>query len=86
VKNKLLSKSSEVCVFPVKTCAEEIGSNSLVALQSSPRPLLIGSSIQYIGGKLLIMGGSAVCFSFGTYWNKGCFTLVCGSDRLTFGV
>ena len=21
------------------------------------------------------MGGGAVCFSFGTYWNKGCYTL-----------
>lgn len=25
--------------------------------------------------QLLLMGGSAVCFSFGTYWNKGCYTL-----------
>jgi tRNA wybutosine-synthesizing protein 4 len=21
------------------------------------------------------MGGSAVCFSFGTFWNRGCFTI-----------
>ena len=40
-----------------------------------PRPLLIGSSVVSIGDLLLVMAGSAVCFSFGTFWNKGCYTL-----------
>lgn len=40
-----------------------------------PRPLLIGISIFCSGDTLVIMGGGAVCFSFGTYWNPGCFTL-----------
>jgi tRNA wybutosine-synthesizing protein 4 len=26
-------------------------------------------------GNLIIMGGGAVCFSFGTFWNKGVFSL-----------
>jgi len=35
----------------------------------------IGISVASIDGVLLVMGGGAVCFSFGTYWNKGCYTL-----------
>jgi len=42
---------------------------------SIPQPLLIGSSLVSKGNSLLVMGGSAVCFSFGTFWNKGCYTL-----------
>lgn len=40
-----------------------------------PRPLLIGTSAISNGDSIIIMGGSAVCFSFGTFWNKGCYTL-----------
>lgn len=40
------------------------------------RPLLIGHSIATSGRSLLIMGGGAVCFSFGTFWNKGCYTVL----------
>jgi tRNA wybutosine-synthesizing protein 4 len=39
------------------------------------RPLLVGHSISTSGNSSLIMGGGAVCFSFGTYWNRGCYTL-----------
>src|SRR5436309_2075178 len=40
-----------------------------------PRPLLIGSSVSNMNENLIIMGGGAVCFSFGAFWNKGCFSL-----------
>lgn len=40
-----------------------------------PRPLLVGISAISSNDQLVIMGGSAVCFSFGTFWNKGCYTL-----------
>jgi tRNA wybutosine-synthesizing protein 4 len=42
---------------------------------SSPRPLLVGMSVLSVNDSLIIMGGSATCFSFGTFWNKGCFTI-----------
>lgn len=32
------------------------------------------------------MGGSAVCFSFGTYWNTGCYTLQIVDDAWKCGV
>lgn len=41
-----------------------------------PRPLLIGVSVAFARSGLLIMGGGAVCFSFGTSWNRGCYTLM----------
>ena len=40
------------------------------------RPLLVGHC-SYLGGdhELLIVGGGAVCFSFGTFWNAGSWTM-----------
>ena len=48
---------------------------TFVPTASKPRPLLIGVSVLSVRDSLVIMGGSAVCFSFGTFWNKGCFTI-----------
>ncbi|WEW60940.1 tRNA methyltransferase ppm2 [Emydomyces testavorans] len=43
---------------------------------NGPRPLLIGhSSLVVDEHKVLIAGGGAVCFSFGTYWNRGTWLL-----------
>ncbi|KAI1433080.1 leucine carboxyl methyltransferase [Xylaria sp. CBS 124048] len=49
---------------------------SLNKSPSIPRPLFVGTSVALAGtGELLIMGGGATCFSMGTYWNEGCYTL-----------
>lgn len=41
-----------------------------------PRPLFVGHSSITVGNdKVLIVGGGAVCFSFGTFWNKGTLLL-----------
>ncbi|KAI0485378.1 leucine carboxyl methyltransferase [Xylaria cf. heliscus] len=40
-----------------------------------PRPLLVGASISVADHQLLVTGGGATCFSMGTYWNEGCYTL-----------
>ncbi|KAF3483174.1 leucine carboxyl methyltransferase 2 [Arthroderma uncinatum] len=49
-----------------------------------PRPLLVGhSSLPVGGGRILIIGGGAVCFAFGTFWNNGTWLLdggLSGSD------
>jgi tRNA wybutosine-synthesizing protein 4 len=37
------------------------------------RPLFIGASVSDVDGGLLLLGGGATCFSFGTYWSKSCF-------------
>ncbi|EGD88904.1 hypothetical protein H112_03826 [Trichophyton rubrum D6] len=47
------------------------------------RPLLVGhSSIPVGGGRILIVGGGAVCFAFGTYWNNGTWVLSSGSSYI----
>lgn len=41
-----------------------------------PRPFLIGHSThRTVRETTLIIGGGATCFSFGTYWNQGCWLL-----------
>ncbi|KAM3424194.1 hypothetical protein BST61_g11265 [Cercospora zeina] len=37
-----------------------------------PRPLLVGHSVQDVDGGLIVLGGGATCFSFGTTWNRSC--------------
>ena len=55
-----------------------------------PRPLFIGASITDVDGGLIVLGGGATCFSFGTYWTKPCIltddpeaSLKCGWGLLT---
>ncbi|KAI9873545.1 MAG: tRNA methyltransferase ppm2 [Pleopsidium flavum] len=48
-----------------------------------PRPLLVGHMVAIAnGGELLVLGGGAVCFSFGTFWNLGTWTLQDSRDLL----
>lgn len=37
-----------------------------------PRPLLVGHTVQDVDGGLIVLGGGATCFSFGTTWNRSC--------------
>jgi tRNA wybutosine-synthesizing protein 4 len=76
VKNEILKVSNEVCFFSAGTSEPRVTAAMPITLSSfAPRPLLVGVSIASRGDSLVILGGSAVCFSFGTFWNKGCFTL-----------
>ncbi|KAK3386929.1 hypothetical protein B0H63DRAFT_412060 [Podospora didyma] len=41
-----------------------------------PRPLLVGTSaVAMPDGRIVILGGGATCFSMGTFWNKGVYSL-----------
>lgn len=73
VKNVLLDESTEVCLVDSHSRV----SRAVLSRSSNlvPRPLLIGSSVASTDASLLVTGGSAVCFSFGTFWNTGCYTL-----------
>lgn len=37
---------------------------------SGRRPLFVGTSITDVDGGLIVLGGGATCFSFGTYWTR----------------
>ena len=38
-------------------------------------PLLVGHSILSLPGEVLLIGGGAVCFSFGAFWNNGVWSI-----------
>lgn len=72
----MLTSRNEISVLSSrKFHAEVIHTTTLQPTASVPRPLLIGVSVLSVKDSLLVMGGSAVCFSFGTFLNKGCFTI-----------
>jgi len=67
VKDKLLSGPDEICAI------NEQGSLHTVSRTSpnngpAPNPLLVGITVVSANDNLLITGGGATCFSFGTFW------------------
>ncbi|KUJ23104.1 LCM-domain-containing protein [Mollisia scopiformis] len=75
IKDEILSSFKEVCTFRLHDCAGSFSEVLLSSLSGSPRPLMVGITAVSIEETLLLIGGSAVCFSFGTFWNQGCFNL-----------
>ena len=45
-----------------------------------PRFLFAGHSTYSDPDNVAVVGGGAVCFSFGTHWNEGIWTFKCGDD------
>ena len=44
--------------------------------EPKPRPLFVGHSVVPMpGSRVVVAGGGATCFSMGTFWNKGVYTL-----------
>ncbi|TVY41335.1 tRNA wybutosine-synthesizing protein [Lachnellula subtilissima] len=72
IQDKLLGVSDEICAIDAQ------GSFHIIPRtedDQAPRPLLVGATIMATNNSILIMGGGATCFSFGTFWNGGCYTL-----------
>ncbi|KAI5457239.1 hypothetical protein BGZ63DRAFT_427960 [Mariannaea sp. PMI_226] len=42
---------------------------------TSKWPLMIGCSAMFLGGTLCLVGGGATCFSMGTFWETGIYTI-----------
>lgn len=74
IKDEILSSSSDICCAGVQGCSLSCSEVTLKQHPDCPRPLLVGITVVSAEDALLILGGSAVCFSFGTYLNRGCFT------------
>ena len=77
IANGMLDHTNEICeVDPVQLTSKPV---IIEHDKLAPRPLLIGVSAVSTpsdgDAAFLIMGGSAVCFSFGSFWNEGCYTI-----------
>lgn len=53
--------------------------SSIALVGQATTPFLVGHSAELIDCKgsyrIIILGGGATCFSFGTHWNQGCYTV-----------
>ncbi|KAH8816282.1 hypothetical protein F5884DRAFT_852728 [Xylogone sp. PMI_703] len=84
-RDSIIQEDNEILTVPANTT----GIHSVTPIKlsgSGPRPLLIGISAISYENQLLLMGGSAVCFSFGTFWNKGCYTLQLRNEASSTGI
>ena len=70
----LLSPDTEICAFDGRNLSN-LGYILDQDLEPNSRPLLIGTSLYDRGQTLMIMGGGAVCYAFGTFWNRAVYTV-----------
>lgn len=75
--SNLVPEDEDVVFFDAKM---QVQKQAQVAL-SSTRPLLVGQSVASTKDGIVVMGGGAVCFSMGTFVNKGCFTIMPGRSE-----
>ncbi|KFX89195.1 hypothetical protein O988_08722 [Pseudogymnoascus sp. VKM F-3808] len=71
----LIPEHAEIVALDIERETGRLKANLVDLERCETRPLLVGHSISTSSNSSLIMGGGAVCFSFGTFWNKGCYTL-----------
>lgn len=72
VPSNLVPEDKDVVFFDAKMKAQKQAN----VILSSTRPLLVGQSVASTKDGIVVMGGGAVCFSMGTFVNKGCFTIM----------
>ncbi|KAK8086153.1 leucine carboxyl methyltransferase 2 [Apiospora phragmitis] len=82
IEGRVIPKDEELLLLSVRNSQIRIyatgpiiqpGAASQTAI---PRPALLGISVcETAGGDLVIMSGGATCYSFGTYWNQGTYSL-----------
>lgn len=82
VKDQMLGLTDEISTVDSDDC----NTSPVLLGSNTPRPLLVGVTVANTDDSLVIMGGSAVCFSFGTFWNKGCFTINDTGSHDSWGV
>jgi tRNA wybutosine-synthesizing protein 4 len=79
-RDHLLSHQDEVLLCSVSSGELTITSRLIGQAPEGedrvPRPLLVGHSIILMpDGTVVVIGGGATCFSMGTFWNSGAYTL-----------
>ncbi|KAL2135617.1 hypothetical protein VTI74DRAFT_7764 [Chaetomium olivicolor] len=79
-RGHLLSHQDEVLLCSVSkselAITRRLLNQASVGEESIPRPLFVGhSAISMPDGRVVVIGGGATCFSMGTFWNSGVYTL-----------
>ncbi|KAL2179972.1 uncharacterized protein P884DRAFT_193960 [Thermothelomyces heterothallicus CBS 202.75] len=79
-RDHLLTRRDEVLLCSVSkdelTVTRQLTIESSGAQGSAPRPLFVGHSAVFLpDGSVVVVGGGATCFSMGTFWNKGVYTI-----------
>ncbi|KAK4228360.1 methyltransferase [Podospora fimiseda] len=75
-RDHILSHQDEVLAFSTTESTFKITRRIVRGESSIPRPLFTGhSTVSLKYGQIVTMGGGATCFSMGTFWNKGVYTL-----------
>jgi tRNA wybutosine-synthesizing protein 4 len=67
VKDELLGVPDEICAIDAQGSLHTVSRTS-PHNDPAPQPLLVGATVMSTNGNLLITGGGATCFSFGTFW------------------
>ena len=78
VGNGMLDRSNEVM---------NVDRKKAVSVQHGYRPLLVGHAAignPQTANEILILGGGATCFSFGTFWNASCVLFEAGDENPTW--
>lgn len=71
IANDILKEEDEILRI-----VEDFSFGRPLAEQLRPRPLLVGHAVaRSKNDEVVVTGGGAVCFSFGTCWNHGTYTL-----------
>ena len=89
VHGDLLPRKCDILLLEVSGSEYRIrsacGLDTTQSSSSIPRPLLIGTStlLDKDDDVLVIMGGGATCFSMGTFWNRGCYSIPQFISRLS---
>ena len=85
-ENVLSDRFCCICLPNLEFCLKESARPTVQpfvigADEDTDRPLLVGHSVIEYCGSVIILGGGATCFSFGTYWNQAIYALQARSEE-----
>lgn len=84
--NGVIPHEDEILICELEGAVLQVSERIIISTTGEntkvPRPLIVGSSIAYLQhGEVVILGGGATCFSMGTFWTRGTYTLAVDSTR-----
>ncbi|KAK8078424.1 LCM-domain-containing protein [Apiospora saccharicola] len=83
IKDRVIPRDEELLLLSAKNSKIRISATAPIIQPGAtssqtdiPRPALLGISVSTTAtGDIVVMSGGATCYSFGTYWNSGTYSL-----------